>query len=210
MDYGQGQEKRPKKIIGIVGGIGSGKSTAAAEFEKLGCAVISADAIVHKLLEEDKKIIMQIKDAFGAEVITKKGVVNRSRLAKRVFSSEENVRKINEIIHPAVFEKCQELIEKYKSDAKVKAIVLDMPLLVETGWDKQCDAVVFVDCPEAKRKAHAEKRGLDWEKIVKIRENFQISLDIKLKTAKYIVYNNSDLSVLTEQVKRIFTTIMHE
>ena len=85
-------------------------------------------------------------------------------------------------------------------------IVLDVPLLAETGWEKRCDKLIFIACNRQKRVERAENPE-NFEKILLKRENFQISLDKKAKTADYIMYNNSDLSALAEQVARIFSII---
>ncbi len=192
-----------KIIIGILGGIGSGKSSVAAEFAKLGCAVIDADRIAHQLLDTEK-IARQIRDAFGAEVFDADGRVNCSALGDRTFESSENVAKINDILHPEILIKCRQLIAEY-NNADIKAIILDLPLLVEVGWDKKCDILIFIDCPERIRTQRTAKNGHLSKKLLKKRENFQISLDNKLKIAHYTINNHSDLSVLAEQVVRIFS-----
>jgi len=90
----------------------------------------------------------------------------------------------------------------------LKAIVLDMPLLAEVGWEKRCDKVVFVECEEGLRAERAKKAGLFDENQRRIRENFQISLDNKASLADNTIYNNSDFSELVRQVTNIFTSIL--
>ena len=194
-----------KLIIGILGGIGSGKSSVAAEFAKLGCAVIDADRIAHQLIDTER-IVRQIREAFGAEVFDADGNIDRAALGERTFENSENVAKINDILHPEILIKCGQLIAEY-NNADIKAIILDLPLLIEVGWDKKCDILIFVDCPEPIRAERAEKNGRLSKKLLKKRENFQISLDNKLKIAHYRVNNHSDLSVMAEQVARIFSII---
>ena len=99
-------------------------------------------------------------------------------------------------------------MEKYKQQNHVKAIVLDMPLLVEVDWDKRCDKLIFINCEKKLRLKRAKKLGFD-ENQVKIRENFQISLDNKASVADNTIDNNSDFSVLTRQVKDIFSYIVY-
>jgi dephospho-CoA kinase len=115
---------------------------------------------------------------------------------------------LTNIIHPPVLAKVEKLIETYKNDKTFSAIVLDVPLLVETGWERQCDALIFVHCDIKTRLERARSRGLESEKELKIRENFQISLDKKEQMSHYMIYNNSDLSELALQVSRIFNGIM--
>ena len=198
--------KKKKLIVGILGGIGSGKSTAAAEFAKLGCAVIDADKIAHELLL-DADVKRQLIDAFGEEISEKNGLINHAELADIVFRSNENVARINDIIHPLVFDRTNKLIEQYKRQEKAQLIILDAPLLVEAGWVKMCDKLVFIDCDPKIRAQRAEKKGLSGKNQLKKREKFQISLDTKAKLAHYTICNNSGLSALADQVACIFSTL---
>ena len=156
-----------KPIIGILGGVGSGKSTIAAEFAKLGCKVIDADKIAHELLEQKA---------------VKEKILSLSR--------------------------AEQLIKRYNRQNQVKAIVLDMPLLVEVGWDKRCDKLIFVDCRRQLRVNRARKLGIFGENQLKIRENFQISLDNKINITDNIIDNNSGFSGLAKQVADIFSYIV--
>lgn len=193
-----------KTIIGILGGIGSGKSSAAAEFARLGCGIVDADRMVGELLE-DETIIQEIRQLFGDDLVLSNGKIDKSRLSEKVFENDENVAGINNIIHPPVLARCDELIGKLNSCENVKAIVLDMPLLAEVGWHKLCDKLVFVDCKPGIRAQRIKKKGGFSKKQLKKRENYQISLDSKAKIADYIIDNNSDLSALADQVFRIFS-----
>jgi len=193
-------------VIGILGGIGSGKSTVAAEFGKLGCAVIDADRIARQLLDESP-VKEKLVRAFGKEILDSAGNVDRRKLAEVVFTDGSRLEKLNSIIHPPVLRRVERMLEAYNDQEQVKAIVLDMPLLVEVGWEKRCDRLVFVDCREDLRSQRAEKMGLGGENQRKMRENFQISLDSKLAIADNVVDNNSGLSALARQVADIFSKI---
>ena len=196
-----------KPVIGILGGIGSGKSTVAAEFAKLGCMVIDADKIAHKLLDEPtvkKKIVGFLSRC----VLDSADKIDRKKLAGIVFADTEKLSELNGIIHPLVLQRAQELIKQYNRQGQVKAIVLDMPLLAEVGWDNRCNKVIFVDCEQKIRLDRAKKMGFE-KNQVKIRENFQISLDSKAKLADNTVENNSDFLVLARQVADIFSDIVN-
>jgi dephospho-CoA kinase len=196
-----------KPIIGILGGVGSGKSTVAAEFAKLGCKVIDADKIAHELLER-KRVKEKVAAAFGRDALDAKGQIDRSKLASIVFADADKLSVLNGIIHPLVMRRAEQLIERYNRQDKVKAIVLDMPLLVEIGWADRCDRLIFVNCRQKIRAKRAKKLGFDKNQH-KIRENFQISLDNKMDLADNTIENNSDFSALVRQVADIFSDVMN-
>ena len=197
---------KTKPIIGILGGIGSGKSTVAACFAELGCVVIDADAIAHKILDE-ADISAKLIDRWGTEVLDSKGVVKRDKVAEQVFDSEEELDFLNALVHPRVLERVEVLIDTHRSDSDISGIVLDMPLLMEVGWEKKCYFLIFVNCSEEKRWERIAKNAkIDIEQLKK-RENFQISLDKKKEKAHYVVSNNSDKSDMAEQIAQIFSSI---
>lgn len=195
-----------KPIIGIIGGIGSGKSTVAAEFEKLGCGVISADAIAHELLDEGP-VRDQVCGLFGRGILESSGRIDRKKLARIVFSDGQKLAAMNQVIHPRVFERVEERIAKYNSCVHIKAIVLDVPLLVETGWANRCDRLVFVSCDRKRRDQRIAQAGRMDPREVHIRENFQISVDEKAELADNTVDNNSDFLTLVRQIQDIFSDI---
>lgn len=189
-----------------MGGIGSGKSAAAACFSRLGCGLIDADRIAHECLRHPQ-VMEGITALFGSGILTETGEVDRKKLASLAFASQANLDALTAIIHPLVLNRCEQLIQQYERDSAVSGVVLDMPLLVEVGWDKRCDALVFIDCRQTLRNQRiSQKKGLDKEQQKK-RENFQISLDKKKKMATFVIDNNSDESELAKQVEKVFSAI---
>ncbi|MFA6176382.1 MAG: dephospho-CoA kinase [Phycisphaerae bacterium] len=195
-----------KNIIGLMGGIASGKSTVAAELAKLGCAVIDADVIAKQFLL-DEEIKKQMRQKFGDDVFDDHSQIDRKKLAKKVFTCRQTVELANSIIHPPVLRKVEQLIEAYQLQPDIKAIVLDIPLLVESGWEKRCDKLIFIDCCEQIRFKRVENRGVFDVNELKKRENFQISLDNKRKIANYVI-ENSNLSELIKQIGNIFPALL--
>lgn len=207
-DIGTTKGRHHKPVIGILGGVCSGKSTVAAEFARLGCKVIDADKIAHRLLDK-KTVRKKIIDLFGQAILNTTGKISRRKLADVVFAGKKKLMMLNKIIHPLVLAKTEQLIKQYNSQSGTKAIVLDMPLLAEVGWHKHCDRLIFVDCKRQKRLKRAEKSGLFAKNQLK-RENFQISLDKKARISDNTIDNNSDLSALVRQVAEVFSRITNE
>lgn len=176
-------------------------------FARLGCVVIEADGIAHRLLEEAdvKESIVRL---FGGGILDSSGRVDRAALGRKVFSDAAALEKLNALIHPRVMAEVERQIGIYQADGAVQAIVLDVPLLAEVGRTDLCDVLVFVEADEAIRRQRAKKNGKFDENELKKRENFQISLDTKREIADYIIYNNSDNSDVAEQVAQLFSSIM--
>lgn len=196
-----------KPIIGILGGIASGKSTVAGQLESMGCAVIDADRIAKDFLHSDE-VKKLIHAKFGDAVFDSSGNVDKPKLSQAVFDDPASVQAINEIIHPRVMARTELLIEQYQADPGIIAVVLDIPLLMEVGWEKRCDKLIFVACDERIRLQRAAQKGVFDEKLLKKRENFQISLDNKRKISHYILNNNDNLSELTKQISEIFPALI--
>lgn len=200
-------KREEKLVIGLLGGIASGKSTVASEFAKLGCKIVDADRIAHEVLSKED-VRQKVTDLFGKGVLDSSGKINRKALANLVFADADKLSSLNKIIHPLVLKRAEELIERYSSQKQAKAIVLDIPLLLEVSWAKRCDKLIFVRCKRSVRLQRAKKMGFD-ENQIKIREKFQISLDKKARVADNIIDNNSNVSTLVRQVADIFSNMVN-
>ena len=199
---------REKPVIGIVGGVGSGKSTAAAELAALGCRVIDADALGHELLEEPQ-VKAELKKRWGEGIFREDGSVDRAAVAKIVFSDRAELEALNSIMHPLMRKSMEAEIAAARSDPGVAAVVLDAAVLFEAGWDDLCTAVVFVSAPRPVRLARLSgKRRLDAGEIA-LREKFQISLDNKARKCDYTIDNSSSVRRLRKRVGELFLRICH-
>jgi len=197
-------KSRKRPIIGIIGGICSGKSSVAQEFGRHGCKVIDADEIGHQLLFRPA-VKKEVLAKFGDGILDTNNSINRRRLAETAFADAEKLAALNNIIHPHILKAARRLIKKYSRQSSTEAIVLDMPLLVEVGWHKYCDNVLFVECDRQIRKKRMKTTGITNKKYLSLRENFQIPLDTKQKLADTVIYNNSDFPALTRQVSEFFS-----
>jgi len=189
-----------KPIIGLVGGVGCGKSAAAAQFAALGCAVIDADAIGHDLLTQ-KNIRRQLDSKWGPRVFRADGSVNRAALAAIVFSDASQLEVLNDIMRDPLGRRIAESIDQAQSDPAIPAIVLDAAILFEAGWDRLCSHTLFVSAPEKLRQLRAAAKGLS-ESSWRDREKSQISLDRKADNCYGAIDNSSTVSHLREQVSR--------
>jgi dephospho-CoA kinase len=190
-----------------VGGIGAGKSTTARAFETLGCAVVDADALAHTVLREPATVDAVVA-RWGRAILDDRGQIARDRLARQVFAHPADLAALNALIHPAVLREAEQQIAEYRKNPRVAAIVLDMPLLMEVGWDQRCDRIVFVQCDRKIRAAHQIKKSGAESADLDQREKVQISLDRKQARADNVIINNSDFATLVKQVTEIFTDMI--
>ncbi len=162
--------------------------------------------MVHNLLES-ASVRNEILARFGPDVLNDNGRIDRKYLGNIVFADGEKLAALNKIIHPRVMAQTEALLTQYARDNRFKAIVLDMPLLVEVGWANRCDRIVFVDCSLERRLERARKKCALTAEDLKKRENFQISLDTKKTLADNTIDNNSEFSTLVRQIRFIFSDI---
>ncbi len=200
-----GSGRRVTPVIGIVGGIGAGKSTVAGVFAELGCVVSDSDKSVREIMG-DREVIRRLVGWWGREILTPEGLVDRAQVARIVFEQPYERRKLEGLIHPLVHERRRELIERAVADGAA-GVVIDAPLLYEAGVDRECDAVVFVDTPKAVRAARVlSSRGWDALELDK-RENAQMALEHKRQRADYVVANSGLPDELRGRVARVLAEI---
>lgn len=195
-----------KPIIGVSGGIGSGKSTIASLFGEMGCLVLNAD---HQAREayQDPAVKHTLRDWWGDGVFDAQGDVIRSAVARIVFTHPEQIKRLENLIHPIVAAKRQAAMKAAANDAQVLAFVWDIPLLFEVGLDRECDHLVFVDAPFEQRLARVASRGWDRDELIR-RENLQRPLDIKRRMSNDIVQNTADVGFARRQVREILSRVL--
>jgi dephospho-CoA kinase len=178
-----------KPIIGVAGGIGSGKSHVARLFGEFGCVVIDSDAQVAEVYR-DPAVLARLVEWWGPEVIGVDGRVNRKAIARRVFSDTEQRQRLEKLLHPQVNQRRQvAMATAIAQDPAVPAFVWDTPLLFETGLYKQCDWLVFVDAPLETRQKRVKARGWGPEELAK-REILQWPLDKKRARCNDVIVNS--------------------
>ncbi len=202
------QFKRPL-VVGVVGGIASGKSQVTRMLGALNATLISADEIAHRVLLEPEVMDLLLK-MFGKNILVANGnnpgltpAIDRKRLASLVFGdsadSQRMRKKLEAIVHPRIRQIAKSELDTLKQDASTHLIILDAPLLIEGGWLPYCDRVIYVDSPDAMRKQRALERGWSaqqWQD----RESAQMSLSEKKKHATDVLVNDGTIQQLTQRV----------
>lgn len=183
-------------IIGLTGNIGAGKTTVAKIFRKMGARVIEADKI-GKLLLQREEIKKKVVQEFG-EGIIKEGEIDPRKLREKVFKNKNNLKKLEEILHPLMVEEMRKEIKKNPG----VFTVLEAAILLEKGWESLVDKVVVVKCPREVRFSRM-KGKFTLQELEKI-EKSQISEEKKIKRADYIIDNSKDFSFTQHQVKDLF------
>ncbi len=196
-----------KPIIGIAGGIGSGKSFIAGLFGQLGCLVISADEQIRQAYREDR-ILRTLRQWWGNAVFDESGKVNRKAIGAIVFANEAQRKRLENLLHPVVSQARIKAMEAAADDAQVLAFVWDIPLLFEVGLHTQCDAIVFVEAPLEQRISRVKQtRGWDAQELAR-RENLQMPLDNKLRMSNYMLQNTADVGFARRQVENVLNQVL--
>ena len=187
-------------VVGLTGGIGSGKTTAAKLFEALGAGVVDTDEIAHALTAAGGGAIAALRSAFGAEFITPAGALDRARMRERAFSDAAAKRQLEEILHPMIRAETTARIRR-AVEPYVLAVV---PLLLETGGYRELtDRVLVVDCPEAEQVRRAAQRSSLAEDAVRAIMAAQLPRAERLARADDVLANTGGIDDLRQPVERL-------
>lgn len=195
---------RSKPVIGLLGGIGSGKSTVAQLFAQEGCAVIDADALSHEILQSPA-MQAELRKWLGDGIFDAAGHVSRKALGSLVFRDSAKLDHLNGIIHPRVGQRRDELMAAYLNNPQIKAIVWDTPLLMEVGLDRECDIITFISVPLDVRRQRVSCTRHWAPGELERREKLQIALDKKAALADYDIDNSGDEVASLRQVQRVLS-----
>ena len=182
-------------VIGLAGGVGSGKSLVARLLQDRGAEVLDADALGHRALE-GPDIRRRLVRAWGPGIL-RGGRIDRGELARAAFKSRSSARHLNRIVHPAILREIRRRLARRRAWT-----VLDAPLLFEAGADRLCDRVIFVDAPLTLRARRTKGRGWPAGELER-RERFQWSVAYKKKKADYVINNTGSASRTNRQLEKI-------
>jgi dephospho-CoA kinase len=195
------------KIVGIVGGIASGKSSAAKIFKEHGAVLLSGDEIGHQILGEPE-IVKAAEERWGRSVIDQNGKIDRHRLAAIVFSekeSREELTFLEKLTHPHIKTRLLAEIDCLRT-AGTSVVILDAALLLETGWYSMCEKIVFIDASEENRGKYAARRNWTKQELIR-RESRQLSLKKKRAAADFQICNNGSIESMREEISRVWDSL---
>ncbi|HET6878782.1 MAG TPA: dephospho-CoA kinase [Pirellulales bacterium] len=196
------------KIIGLLGGVASGKSLVAEQFCKLGAGLLDGDRAGHEVLRfpEVKQLV---RERWGQKVFAADGEVQRPALGRIVFAPTPDGRReleyLEKITHPRIGERLRQQAAELAAQ-QVTAAILDAPVMLKAGWDAFCDHIVYVDSPQEIRRARALARGWRQEDIA-ARESVQEPLEVKRARADFVIDNSGSPEQTLAQVERLWPTL---
>lgn len=197
------------KIIGILGGVASGKSFVAEQFRRLGAMVLDADQVGHEVLREPE-VIQAVRERWGDEVIAENGQINRSAVAKIVFApppkGPEELEFLEQLTHPRIGRRLQQEFARARQSRDIEVVILDAPVMLKSGWDRYCDHILFIEAPRNLRLQRARDRGWS-DASFTAREAAQESLETKRAAASHILDNSGSLEATRLQVESFWQSL---
>ena len=191
------------KVIGLTGGIGSGKSTVTQFLAELGAVVIDADRVGHGAFKPNTEIWHELVTTFGRQIVTRNGDIDRGKLGKIVFGNPDSLLQLNKIMHPRMYDMVKDQLEEYRRRG-VEVVVLEAPLLIEAGWTSLVDDLWVVVASEATvLKRLQEKVGLSQQQsLARIRS--QLPSEERTKRAGAVINTDCNLDELRRKVKGLW------
>ncbi len=186
-------------IVGLTGGIGSGKSAVAHHFTQLGIKVVDADVCARVVVELGKPALQAIAEHFGSEILQADGTLNRAALRQKIFADEAERKWLEALLHPLIFEEMWTQLQSAQSPYAI----LESPLLIEAGQHAICQRILVVDAPEALQLARAMSRDNNSGEQVKAIMATQASREQRCAKADDIITNDGALVSLYQAVDKL-------
>ena len=195
-------------IIGVTGGLGTGKSTVARMFARRGAVVLDADRIAHQLLVPSQSEGRRVVKAFGRGILTRSGRIDRAKLAAVVFSDPVRRKQLERIMHPGVMRRMWREVSRLRRAGRMPAVVLDVPLLIEVGAHRKVDVLVVVTAPPAVRRRRMQRQHGWSQEEINARSRAQGKLEAKVALADVVVDNAGGVGATQTQVNRIWKQLV--
>ncbi len=201
-----GKDELGLRIIGVTGGIGSGKSTVSGILQQLGAMVIDADIIAREIVKKGEKAFQQLVDYFGLQILGTDGELDRRRLAELAFNDREKLDALNSITHKYVSESIIKRVEAARLEDNAGTVVLDVPIPVEHGFLDVVDEVWVVTADmDVRIKRVMERSGFTYQEVYDRVQSQKRTQDY-LSIANRVIFNNGGLEGLQEQVMELYNT----
>ncbi len=195
--------------VGLTGGIGSGKSTIAAMFRRLGAHVVDADQVARQVTEPGSPALQEIVETFGREVLRTDGALDRAALARIVFNDSEARARLNSIVHPRIWEEEARLFELSEERDPGGVVILDAAVLIEAGAADRMDRIVVVDVDAEAQLNRLLQGGMSREDALS-RIQAQMPTGEKLKRADYVIDNRGSLEKTEKQVEALWGELVSQ
>ena len=197
------------KIIGILGGVASGKSLVAEQFRHLGAKVLDADQVGHEVLREPE-VIQAACERWGDAVLAEDGQIDRTKVAKIVFAPSpvgtEDLAFLEQLTHPRIGARLEQLFERTRQNGDTEVVILDAPVMLKSGWDRFCDHILFIEAPRNLRRQRARERGWN-DADFAARESAQESLETKRAAADHVIDNSGSIDATRQQVESFWRSL---
>ncbi len=191
-------------IVGLTGGVGSGKTTVSKVFKKEGAYIIEADLIARDLVKPQSEVWKEIVKLFGSNILNIDGSINRVRLADEVFSSSKKRKSLNRILHPHIKEEAYRIIAEIKKSDPEAIVVFDAPLLVETGMHREMDKIIVVTSTKRQQINRVRSRDGRTDEDVRKIISSQMPIQKKLEVADFVIRNEGSIVETRRKAKEIF------
>lgn len=188
---------------GLTGGIGTGKTTVGIMFIELGCHLLDADRITHELFRPGEPVYTAVVQAFGENILSPDGTINRNVLGEIVFSDPQARTKLNGIVHPAVVQRQRDWLNEMEAKDPDGIGIVDAALMIEVGTYKNYDKVIVVTCTPDVQKQRLRARSRLSEEQIEARIRSQMPLEEKVKYADFVIENSADLANARRQVAEV-------
>lgn len=194
-------------VIGLTGGIASGKSTISSILKELGAYIVDADIIARSVVQKGEKAYNEIVQHFGRKILMANGEINRKKLGHIVFSDSEKLKLLNQITHPEIIGRIKDKVEEYK-DVGAKVIVIDAAILIEVGLDWYCDSIWLVSVDKETQIRRLMERDKFAYSDALNRINSQYTNERKSQFADVIIDNNKPIEEVKKKVKELWNIII--
>ena len=195
-------------LVGLTGGIATGKSTVSEILRQLGCEIIDADRLARDVVEPEQPAWKQIVAEFGGGVVTAEGALDRKKLGAIVFADPERRKRLEAITHPAIRARFQARLDELASQGFAGIVVFDAPVMIESGNYKNMDRLVVVVTDDATQAARLQERDGTDEAEGRRKIASQMPLAEKAKLADYVIDNSGDREATAAEVRRVFAALM--